>query len=78
MTAVAVLPRAVSVVERGRAVRRRSAEVANDLIRAAVRADASDRLPFECECGLAGCRERVWITLAEFDSQRDRRDPIHA
>jgi hypothetical protein len=59
-------------------MRCRSAEIANEAIRAAIRADPSDRLPSECECGLAGCSERVWITPAEFDRQSDHRDTIRA
>ena len=42
----------------------------NQRIQAVVRHDSPGRLPFFCECGMASCRDSVWLTL------RDARDAI--
>jgi hypothetical protein len=41
------------------------ARAANQRIRAVVRADATDRLPFFCECGRHSCHSEVWLSLQE-------------
>lgn len=37
----------------------------NQTIRAVVRADTAEELPFFCECGVDGCEGRAWLTLQE-------------
>lgn len=55
-----------------RARRTPPSHLTNDAIRAAVRADPSERLPFLCECG----RAWVWVTLGEFDRRRRHAQPL--
>lgn len=37
----------------------------NQKIRAVVRAETPETLPFFCECGLEHCSRSVWLTLQE-------------
>jgi hypothetical protein len=42
----------------------------NEEIRAVVKADPGDRIPFFCECGRESCRRPVWLSLDEFTTRR--------
>ncbi len=42
----------------------------NEQIRAVVKVDPGDRIPFFCECGQATCHRSVWLSLDEFATRR--------
>jgi hypothetical protein len=50
-----------------RRVRPRSARARawNQQVRAVVRIDTREALPFFCECGIDHCQSSVWLTLQE-------------
>ena len=39
----------------------------NSDVRKVLRAGATDRIPFFCECPDFGCYHPLWLTLADFD-----------
>ncbi len=48
----------------------------NETLRAGKRlADASERFPFRCECGVLGCNQLVELSLPEYEAVR--REPTH-
>jgi hypothetical protein len=50
----------------------------NERIRAVVRCNPRERLPFFCECGRPACAERVWLSVEELGELIARGDRVLA
>ncbi len=52
--------------------------MANETIRAAVRAQGRQPVPFFCECADLGCRQAIWLPLEDYDHHTQAGEPILA
>jgi len=50
----------------------------NETIRAALRTQGRQPVPFFCECSDSGCGQTLWLPLADFDQHALTGNPILA
>lgn len=50
----------------------------DDKVRAVLRMDSGDRVPFFCECDRESCYQPVWLSLEEYDFMARCPQPITA
>ncbi len=48
----------------------------NETIRAVIRTQGHQLVPFFCECADAGCGQALWLALADFDRRARAGEPI--
>ena len=49
---------------------------ANETIRAVIRTQGHQLVPFFCECSEAGCGQAIWLALADYDEHARVGDPL--